>query len=75
MGNLNDGRINVFDATSGQLIGPLTDTTGKIISESGLWAIAFGGGTSQNGKANQLFFASGPNNEKAGLFGVMSYQK
>jgi uncharacterized protein (TIGR03118 family) len=73
--NLNDGRINAFNATTGQLIGPLTDPTGKIISESGLWAITFGGGTLQNGKTNQLFFASGPNSEKAGLFGVINYQQ
>ena len=73
--NLNDGRINAFDATTGQLIGPLTDPKGKTISESGLWGIAFGGGTSQNGKKNQLFFAAGPNKEKAGLFGAISYKK
>jgi uncharacterized protein (TIGR03118 family) len=75
VGNLNDGRINAFNATTGQLIGPLKNPQGKIISESGLWAIAFGGGTSQNGKTNQLFFAAGPNNEKAGLFGAISYKK
>jgi uncharacterized protein (TIGR03118 family) len=75
VGNLFDGRINAFNATTGSLIGPLTTPQKKIISESGLWAIVFGGGTSQNGKTNQLFFASGPNNEKAGLFGAISYKK
>ncbi len=75
VGNLNDGRINAFNPTTGQLIGPLTDPNGKIISESGLWAIGFGGGTSQNGRTNQLFFAAGINNEKGGLFGVISYKK
>jgi uncharacterized protein (TIGR03118 family) len=75
VGNLNDGRINAFNATTGQLIGPLTDPNGKIISESGLWAITFGGGTLLNGKTNQLFFAARPNNEKAGLFGAISYKK
>ncbi len=75
VGDLNDGRINAFNATTGALIGPLTDPQGKIISESGLWGIRFGGGNSENGKINQLFFAAGPANEKAGLFGVISYQK
>jgi uncharacterized protein (TIGR03118 family) len=75
VGNLHDGRINAFNATTGSFIGSLTTPQGKIISESGLWGIAFGGGTSQNGKTNQLFFASGPNNEKAGLFGAISDQK
>jgi hypothetical protein len=53
----------------------LTTPQGKIISESGLWGIAFGGGTSENGKTNQLFFASGPAKEKAGLFGAIVYKK
>jgi uncharacterized protein (TIGR03118 family) len=75
VGNLHDGRINAFNATTGSFIGSLSTPQGKIISESGLWGIAFGGGTSQNGKTNQLFFASGPNNEKAGLFGAISDQK
>jgi uncharacterized protein (TIGR03118 family) len=75
VGNLNDGRINAFNATTGSFIGSLTTPQGKIISESGLWGIAFGGGTSENGKTNQLFFASGPAKEKAGLFGAISYKK
>lgn len=75
VGDLNDGRINAFNATSGALIGPLTDPQGKIISEIGLWGTRFGGGNSENGKINQLFFAAGPNNEKAGLLGVISYKK
>jgi uncharacterized protein (TIGR03118 family) len=75
VGNLNDGRINVFNPTTGAFIESLTTPQGKIISESGLWGIAFGGGTSENGKTNQLFFASGPANEKAGLFGAIVYKK
>jgi uncharacterized protein (TIGR03118 family) len=75
VGNLNDGRINAFNATTGQLIGPLTNPSGKIITESGLWAITFGGGTLLNGRTNQLFFAAGPNNEKDGLFGAITYKK
>jgi hypothetical protein len=49
VGNLHDRRINAFNATTGSFIGSLTTPQGKIISESGLWGIAFGGGTSQNG--------------------------
>jgi uncharacterized protein (TIGR03118 family) len=75
VGHLHDGRINAFNATTGSFIGSLTTSQGKMISESGLWGIAFGGGTSQNGRTNQLFFASGPANEKAGLFGAISYTK
>ena len=67
-------RIIAFNATTGQLIGPLMDTNGKIIVESQLWATTFGGGAGKDGKTNQLFFAAGPNNEKAGLFGVISFK-
>ncbi|MGA9968403.1 MAG: TIGR03118 family protein [Terriglobales bacterium] len=75
VGNLNAGRFNDFNATTGAFIGSLTTPQGKIISESGLWGIAFGGGTSENGKTNQLFFASVPNNEKAGLSGAIVCKK
>jgi uncharacterized protein (TIGR03118 family) len=74
VGNLNNGRINAFNASTGKLIGPLTNTKGKIIVESQLWATTFGGGATKNGKINQLFFAAGPDGEKAGLFGVISFK-
>jgi uncharacterized protein (TIGR03118 family) len=74
VGNLNNGRINAFNAATGKLIGPLMDTNGKIIVESQLWATTFGGGAGKDGKTNQVFFAAGPNNEKAGLFGVISFK-
>ncbi len=75
VGNLHDGRINAFNTRTGSFIGSLTTPEGKIISESGLWGDCLRGGTSQSGKTNQLFFGSGPHNEKAGLFGAISYKK
>lgn len=72
VGNLNDGKINAYDPSTGSLIGPLTNSKGKVIVERGLWAVFFGGGSPKNGKTNQLFFASGPGNEKHGLFGVIA---
>jgi len=39
-----------------------------------LWGINFGGGTTINGRPNQLFFAAGPNNNNNGLFGVIEFK-
>ena len=36
IGNLIDGRINIFDATTGKYMGQLEDTSGKVISVQGL---------------------------------------
>ena len=72
IGNLGDGRINSFNAKTGKFVSQLTDTTNKVISIDGLWAIAFGQGGGTNGKPNQLFFAAGPAGYANGLFGVIN---
>jgi uncharacterized protein (TIGR03118 family) len=72
VGNLGDGRINAFNATSGKLIGPLTNAKGKAIAIDGLWAIAFGQGGGKNGQPNQLFFTAGPTGYTNGLFGMIT---
>lgn len=72
VGNLGDGRISAFDATTGAFKGQLKDATRTIISIDGLWALAFGAGNSLNGQTNQLFFSAGPNFYANGLFGVIA---
>src|SRR5581483_1385117 len=72
VGNLADGRINAYSSGNGKFIGQLRDSTGKVISIDGLWGLTFGGGNPNNGKTNQLFFTSGPNNYANGLFGVIT---
>ncbi len=67
--NTNSGTINGFDATTGTLIGTITNSAGKPILIDQLWGIEFGGGSALNGKTNQLFFTAGPNNNVNGLFG------
>lgn len=74
VGNLGDGHINAFDYTTRAFLGQLTDTTGKTITISGLWALSFGGGTSADGRTNQLFFTAGPNGYLDGLFGVINFE-
>jgi uncharacterized protein (TIGR03118 family) len=72
VGDVNDGRINGFNLTTGKLIGALKDKTGKVISVSGLWGLIFGGGTTTNGNKNQLFFAAGTGGYATGEFGVIN---
>ena len=74
IGNVEDGRINAFDPSTGAFLGPLTHLNGKSIVIPGLWDLSFGGDTRGTGKSNQLFFTAGPNFVKFGgngLFGVI----
>lgn len=72
--NTNTGTINAFNAITGQFVGTLKDTTGKVIQIDQLWGIIFGGGNGTDGSANQLFFTAGPNNNLVGLFGVINFK-
>jgi uncharacterized protein (TIGR03118 family) len=70
--NLNiPATISGFNLETGQFVGTLKDTTGKEIAIDQLWGIDFGGGSANNGRTNQLFFAAGPYNNLAGTFGVI----
>lgn len=69
--NTNGGTINAFNAITGQFVGTVKDASGKPIVIDQLWGIMFGGGTSSNGALNELYFTAGPENNKAGLFGVI----
>ena len=66
--NSNNGTIVGFDA-NGKFVGVLKDVSGKPIVINQLWAIDFGGGTTNNGPMNELFFTAGPDNNLAGTFG------
>jgi len=67
------GTINAFNPETGKFIATVSSSDGKPIVIDGLWGIEFGGGSSNNGKTNQLFFTAGTNDETGGLFGVISY--
>jgi uncharacterized protein (TIGR03118 family) len=70
--NTNTGTINAFNAITGQFVGTLKDAGGKVIEIDQLWGIEFGDGMGANGATNQLFFTAGPDNNFAGLFGVIT---
>lgn len=57
VGNFGDGRINVFNATTGAFIGTLQDLNGNPITVPGLWGLLFGNGTKADN--NTLYFVAG----------------
>jgi len=72
VGNFGDGGIQAFkmsdDMRSFSPAGMLRNESNKQIAIDGLWGIAFGNGA-QAGPTTALFFAAGPLDETAGLFG------
>lgn len=71
VGQFGSGQILVFNPVTGAFRGTLNDATDKAIVISGLWDIAFGGGTT-SGPSNTLFFTAGLNDEQDGLFGTIT---
>jgi uncharacterized protein (TIGR03118 family) len=61
VGNFGDGTISAFD-TTGKFIGQLTDASGKVLVNPGLWDMVFGGGGGSNndpGTAGTLYITAG----------------
>jgi uncharacterized protein (TIGR03118 family) len=73
VGDFGDGRINAFDLQTGGFVGQLANKMGKPITINGLWGLAFGN-DGQAGASDELFFASGLNDEADGLFGKIVAQ-
>lgn len=71
--NATAGTINGYDLSSGKLVGTMTNTSGKALAINGIWGIEFGGGSTENGQKNQLFFTAGPN-DTDGYFGVITFK-
>jgi hypothetical protein len=55
VGNFGDGRINAFDASTGDVLTQLKDPDGEPIQINGLWALKVGVG----GDANAVYFTAG----------------
>ncbi len=69
--NTNTGTINGFDLTTGKFVGTVKNKAGKPIVIDQLWGIEFGGGSSENGATNHLYYTAGPNDNANGLFGAL----
>jgi uncharacterized protein (TIGR03118 family) len=72
VGNFGDGKINAFDETTGDPVGPVADSGGTPIVIDGLWSVTFGGALSSS--ADTLYFTAGPNGEMDGIFGTLTPQ-
>ena len=70
IGNFGDGTINAFDPASGNFLGQLQDSSGKVIANPGLWALMFRG--DGVGSPDTLYFTAGSSGENHGLFGTIS---
>ena len=57
VGNLADGRINVFDPASSAFLGQLDGVNGLPLAESGLWTLVNGNGGNA-GSVNSVYFAA-----------------
>ena len=67
VGNFGDGKINVFDSSTGDHLGNLKDGDGKTIKIDGLWAL-------QEGPGSSVTFTAGPDDESHGLLGQLQPQ-
>jgi len=73
VGNFGDGRINAFNPSNGDFLGPMLEPSGRPLSVDGLWALTFGnGGTA--GSLDILYFTAGIDDENHGLFGEIRPQ-
>ncbi len=70
--NSVDGTINGFNATTGKFMGTIRDERGRPIVLNNLWGVAFGGGTTNNGAANELFVTVGQGIGTAELAGTFA---
>lgn len=62
----------MYNPTTYDFIGQLTDATGNVIANPGLWEIVFGQANPSVGDPNTLYFAAGLNQEHDGLFGSIA---
>jgi hypothetical protein len=61
VGNFGDGTISAF-STTGKFVGQLTDSSGNVLVNPGLWDMVFGGGGGANndpGSVGTLYFTAG----------------
>jgi uncharacterized protein (TIGR03118 family) len=71
IGDFGDGRINVYDPTSGLFLGQLMGQNGQPVAIERLWQLTFGNDATA-GTLDTLYFSSGLNSEKDGLFGSLT---
>jgi uncharacterized protein (TIGR03118 family) len=69
--NFGDGSIARLDLATCAANDYLRNNAGDVIAIEGIWGLQFGNGASL-GQADRLYFAAGPEDETAGLFGYVT---
>lgn len=69
--NFGDGTISAYDPITHRFVDYMRRTDGERIEIEGIWGLQFGNGESL-GESNKLYFAAGPEDETAGLFGSLA---
>jgi len=70
VGDLGDGRINVFNPKNGMFMGTLMGKNGMPLTIDGLWGLAVG--SNVFGGSTSVVFSAGPNGYADGLVGTLS---
>jgi uncharacterized protein (TIGR03118 family) len=70
VGNLGDGTISAFDASTGNFLGQIRDGEGNVVTNPGIRGLTFR--TDGVTDPNTLFFTSETDNGKGGLFGAIT---
>ncbi len=71
------GFISAYDIATGKFVGLLEDTSGKPLAINGIWGISFANAATASSydahaaPAAELYFAGGPNQGSAGIFGYL----
>ena len=68
--NVGDGIVNAFDPVTGNFAGQIKDGDGNPIANKGIHALTFR--TDGFGNPNTLYFTTGINNERDGLFSAFT---
>ncbi|MFI5228267.1 MAG: TIGR03118 family protein [Gemmatimonadales bacterium] len=68
VGNFGNGKIGVYNPTTGAFIANLRDANNADVTIDGLWGLAFGPATD----STTLYFAAGINDERDGLLGTIT---
>jgi uncharacterized protein (TIGR03118 family) len=71
VGNFGDGHITALDPVTLKIRGQLADPKGAPIAIDGLWGLSPPDGV-RNARPGALYFASGPQDEAHGLFGLVA---
>ena len=74
VGNFGRGNIAAFDPATHTLVDNVRNPKGKAIKIEKIWGLLFGNGVSL-GDADALYFTSGPDDEKDGIFGSLRVAK